>query len=78
MVIVFYFYTIVHGGWTHWTEWTECTCEDVAPTKQKSRSCSSPQQSGNGRHCDGADIVRKPCASECTGNTIWHCLRYIN
>ena len=51
----------VHGGWVNWSGWSECsvTCGDG--NRGRSRTCTNPVPSSDGRQCIGAPKVSKSC-----------------
>ena len=51
----------VHGGWVNWSGWSECsvTCGDG--NRSRSRTCTNPVPSSDGRQCIGAPKVSKSC-----------------
>ncbi|XP_072298446.1 properdin-like [Eucyclogobius newberryi] len=59
----------VHGGWSAWSDWSECSQSCISlhgnvPTKEQSRSCSSPAPSvlPPGDDCRGESLQMHQCS----------------
>lgn len=60
------------GNWSQWTVWSTCDVMCGNGSQTRSRTCSNPAQVGNGQHCEGSWIDRKPCRLiSCTGDGDW-------
>ena len=61
----------VDGGRNEWSSWSLCTATCGLGVQSRSRSCSSPRQSINGKYCEGHDGVTRTCNKRpCQGNII--------
>lgn len=58
----------VDGGWSEWQKWSPCSAECDKGIRRRTRSCSRPEQEGNGRECIGEFVQTSPCYVEpCKG-----------
>ncbi|XP_060586448.1 uncharacterized protein LOC132742139, partial [Ruditapes philippinarum] len=61
-----------NGDWTNWGQWSTCsvTCGDGL--KSRSRTCTNPPPSMNGRYCDGIPLEDVVCTkSSCSPNIVF-------
>ncbi|XP_060579784.1 coadhesin-like [Ruditapes philippinarum] len=61
-----------NGGWTDWGQWSTCsvTCGDGL--KSRSRTCTNPSPSPQGKYCDGDSLEVVSCRkSSCSPNIVF-------
>lgn len=63
---------IVDGGWSEWSEWSECDAycyiyngNPAYGVKHRSRTCTNPKPSQNGRLCEGLSDETITCFKVC-------------
>ncbi|XP_061197855.1 SCO-spondin-like isoform X2 [Saccostrea echinata] len=51
----------VDGGFSEWSTWTQCSRTCGSGTKTRSRTCTNPVPTNNGRNCTGRYWENVPC-----------------
>ena len=68
------YYSVADGSWTEWTTWGECSKSCGSGVQVRTRDCSNPPPSGNGKNCAGEASEERDCnTKECSSRyiTIW-------
>ncbi|XP_031549934.1 A disintegrin and metalloproteinase with thrombospondin motifs adt-2-like [Actinia tenebrosa] len=55
---------VVDGGWSDFSHWSDCTKTCGGGTKERTRSCTNPAPSFDGKDCEGVAKETKACNSE--------------
>ncbi|XP_045179368.2 semaphorin-5A-like [Mercenaria mercenaria] len=52
-----------NGGWSSWGTWSNCTVACGGGTKTRSRTCTNPRPSEQGKNCEGDPIQVTACGN---------------
>ena len=51
----------VDGDFTSWSGWSNCSRTCGVGNQERTRSCTSPPQRGEGKNCNGSERESRPC-----------------
>ena len=62
------FLLTVDGNWTQWSHWSACSLSCGGGTRSRTRTCTDPPPSNNGKTCAGEGSEQQGCNTQsCPG-----------